>query len=252
MRPRVIPTLLLRDGGLVKTVKFADPRYVGDPINAVRIFNEKEVDEILFLDIGASAQHDGPNFDLLEDIASEAFMPFGYGGGIRNTEQVRRLFSLGVEKVILNRVAVEDPRVVEEAAALAGASSIVVAIDVKTRLFGRRDVVTANGSKHSGIDPVDHAVAMERRGAGELFVQSVDRDGTQQGYDEALVADISAAVSIPLVAAGGAGHIGDLARVVRAGASAAAAGSLFVFKGRHRAVLITYPSEAELADAFRA
>jgi cyclase len=251
VRPRVIPTLLLRNGGLVKTVRFGDAKYVGDPINAVRIFNEKEVDELLFLDIGAAAQSQGPGFDVLADIASEAFMPFGYGGGIRTVEHVRRLFALGVEKVVLNRAAVEDPALVEATATLAGSSSVVVGIDVRRRLFGRPEVVTHGGTRSARVHPVAHAVEMERRGAGEILLQSVDRDGTQQGYDEALVAEVAAAVSIPVVAAGGAGSVADLAKAVQAGASAAAAGSLFVFKGRHRAVLITYPSEAELASAFR-
>ncbi len=250
MRPRVIPTLLLRHAGLVKTVKFADAKYVGDPINAVRIFNDKEVDELLFLDVGSAVQAAGPNFELLSDIASEAFMPFGYGGGIRTIEQVRRLFGLGVEKVVLNRAAVEDPSLVERAASLAGSSSVVVGIDVRRRLFGRPEVVAASATLRTGRDPVAHAVEMERRGAGELFLQSVDRDGTQTGYDEALIADVSAAVSIPVIAAGGAGSVADLAKAVAAGASAAAAGSLFVFRGRHRAVLITYPTEQDLLAAF--
>jgi cyclase len=250
MRPRVIPLLLLRNGGLVKTVKFADAKYVGDPINAVRVFNEKEVDELLFLDIGSGAQESGPSFEVLADIASEAFIPFGYGGGIRTIEHVRRLFALGTEKVVLNRAAVETPALVEQAAALAGSSSVVVGIDVKRRMLGGKEVVTVNGSQRTGLQPVAHAREMERRGAGELMVQAVDRDGTQQGYDEALIAEMSAAVSIPVIAAGGAGSVNDLARATAVGASAAAAGSLFVFKGRHRAVLITYPSQIELAAAF--
>ncbi len=251
MRPRVIPSLLLQNGGLVKTVKFSDAKYVGDPINAVRIFNEKEVDELFILDVGPNTQTVGPNFELLANIASEAFIPFGYGGGIRTLDHVRRLFALGVEKVILNRAAIETPDLVEQAAGLAGSSSIVVGIDVRRRWLGRQEVVTMNGSKWTGLDPVAHARNMQRRGAGELFLQSVDCDGTQLGYDEVLIASVTSAVSIPVVAAGGAGSLSDLTKAIGAGASAAAAGSLFVFKGRHRAVLITYPSMAELEAAFQ-
>ena len=250
LRTRVIPILLLRRGGLVKTVKFADAKYVGDPINAVRIFNEKEVDEICFLDIEATRSGTGPNFALLEDIASEAFMPFGYGGGVTTVEQVRRLFGLGVEKVILNTAAARTPELIEASAALAGSSSVVVSIDVHKGWLGKYGVRVAAGTEDIKKDPVTFAREAERRGAGEILLNSIDRDGTQEGYDLELIASVSHAVSIPVVAAGGAGTLAHLREAAAAGASAVAAGSLFVFHGKHRAVLIRYPEYRELVALF--
>jgi len=248
IRPRVIPVLLLQNRGLVKTVRFKDPTYLGDPINIVRIFNDKEVDELIFLDITATAENRPPAFDLLSDITSECFMPLGYGGGIRSMDDIRRLLSLGVEKVILNTAAVEDPALVRTAADYAGSSSVVVSMDVRKGLLGGRyEVLMRNGKKRTGRDPVKHAVAMEKSGAGELFINSIDRDGTMQGYDIDLVRSISAAVSVPVVACGGAGKLQDLADIIKlGGASAAAAGSLFVFQGPLRGILISYPAQADL------
>lgn len=247
---RVIPCLLLRGNGLVKTVRFRDPVYIGDPTNAVRIFNDKEVDELVFLDIVASREGHGPNFELLARITSECFMPLCYGGGVRTISQMRQLFALGVEKVALNTAAIERPDLVREAADDFGSSSVVAAIDVRRRLLGGYEVVALGGRRRTGLDPVALAVQMERQGAGEVFLNSVDRDGTMTGYDIDLVRSVSAALSIPVIACGGAGSLHDLARVIsEGGASAAAAGSMFVFHGRHRAVLITYPSQAELKHA---
>lgn len=246
LRARVIPCLLLRDGGLYKTVRFKDPRYVGDPINAVRIFNEKEVDELTFLDIGATAAGRGPNFELLADIASEAFMPFGYGGGISNLEQVKRLFSLGVEKVVLNTVLASRPELVSEAATLAGSSSVVVSADVRRSWRGEYTVCVAGGRTNVKRDLIEFVEEMERRGAGELLLNAIDRDGTQQGYDLDLISRVAKAVSIPVVAVGGAGKLDDFRAALDQGASAVAAGSMFVFHGKHRAVLITYPESAEM------
>lgn len=243
---RVIPCLLLRAGGLVKTIKFKDATYIGDPINAVRIFNEKAVDELVFLDIGAGQQGSGPNFALLADIASEAFMPFGYGGGISSIEHVRRLFALGVEKVILNTAAAVSPTIVQDAAALAGSSSVVVSVDVRRNWRGRGTVVVRGGTEDLKRDPVEYVREMEERGAGEILLNSVDRDGTQSGYDLELVRSVASAVSVPVVAVGGAGSLGHFRDAVRCGASAVGAGSFFVFRGKHRAVLITYPAYAEL------
>ena len=253
MRIRVIPSLLLRNGGLVKTVRFEAPRYLGDPINAVRIFNQKEVDELMFLDIGATTAVRGPNFDLIQDIASEAFMPFAYGGGIRTVEDVRKVVGLGVEKVLLNAAAVERPELITEASALAGSQSVIVSIDVKKGLLGRYEVVTHNATRKTGLNPVEWAQQAQACGAGEIVVNSVDRDGTMKGYDLVLLRRIADAVSVPVVASGGAGSLDDFAAAVReGGASAVAAGSLFVFHGKHRAVLITYPEysslEARLGD----
>lgn len=246
MRPRVIPCLLLRNGGLYKTSKFRAPQYIGDPINAVRIFNDKEVDELAFLDISADRATRGPNFDLLRDIASEAFMPFAYGGGISTLEQVRQLFSLGLEKVILNTSALSRPELLAEIAALSGSSSVVVSIDVRRSLFGRYSVFGSGGAADTRRSPEEYAKEVERRGAGEIFLTSIDREGSMGGYDLELVQRVAAAVSIPVVAHGGAGSLADFREALRHGASAVAAGSMFVYHGKHRAVLITYPEDREL------
>lgn len=251
LQERVIPCLLLRNGGLVKTQKFKDPKYVGDPINAVRILNDKEVDELVFLDITATAAGTGPNFAVLADIASEAFMPFGYGGGITSVDQVERLFALGVEKAIINTAASFDPDLVKASAAIAGNSSVVVSMDVRRSFLGKYSVHTGSGKVDTGRDPVTYAREMEQLGAGEILLQSIDRDGMQTGYDLELIRRVASSLSIPLVAAGGAGSLHDFREAVDAGASAAAAGSYFVFHGKHRAVLITYPEDNELRELFR-
>lgn len=250
LRIRVIPCLLLRNGGLVKTVKFKDPKYVGDPINAVRIFNEKEVDELVFLDISATPAGKEPNFELLSDIASEAFMPFAYGGGITRMEQISRLFALGVEKVVLNTAASITPELISEAASLAGSSSVVVSIDVRRSWLGKYTVYTHAGQKDTGREPVEYAQAMERLGAGELLLNAVERDGTASGYDLEAIERVAKAVSIPVVAVGGAGTLAHFSEAIHKGASAVSAGSMFVFHGRHRAVLISYPSQPELENTF--
>ena len=253
MRPRVIPCLLLRAKGLVKTIKFRDPTYLGDPINVVRIFNDKEVDELIFLDILATVENRKPPFEYLEEIASECFMPLGYGGGVKNIEDMRRIFGLGVEKVSVNSYAVENPSFIREAADRFGSQSVVVSIDVKRNLFGRYQVFARGGRKTTGLDPVQFAVHMAEMGAGEILLNSIDRDGTMRGYDLELVKRVSQAVDIPVVACGGAGNVDDLAMAVREGeASAVAAGSMFVFQGRHQAVLINYPAQQILQEAFTA
>jgi cyclase len=251
MIPRVIPVLLLADGGLVKTVRFRDERYVGDPINAVRIFNDKQVDELVLLDIRASAQGRPPDEATIEEIVSEAFMPVAYGGGVRDVETANRLVQLGVEKVVVNAAAVEAPDQVADIAERLGSSTLVVAIDASARSGGGWEVVTHSATRRTGLDVRTQAAAMAKLGAGELFVTSVDRDGTMAGYDLDLVRAVSSAVDIPVIACGGAGSLDDLATVVRdGGASAAAAGSLFVFHGRHRAVLVTYPTYEARRDLF--
>lgn len=251
--PRVIPCLLLRNQGLVKTIRFKNPTYVGDPTNAVRIFNDKEVDELVFLDTTASSEGRGPQYDLLARMTNECFMPLCYGGGVSAIADMHRLFALGIEKVSLNTQAVERPQLVREAASTFGSSSIVVSIDVRRRLFNKYEVVTRGASRKTGLDPVAFAVRMQELGAGELLLTSVDRDGTRSGYDLELIRRVSSAVSVPVIACGGAGSVRDLARAVtEGGASAAAAGSLFVFHGPHKAVLITYPSPEEIKRAFSA
>lgn len=248
-RPRVIPCLLLKNKGLVKTIKFKEPTYVGDPINAIRIFNEKGVDELIFLDISATIDNAPVQRDMLEKIASECFMPVCYGGGIRSLTVIKDIFSIGIEKVSISSYAVENPEFVREAADTFGSQSISVCIDVKKNFFGKNQVVTRNAEKKTGLDPVDYAMRMEQMGAGELMIYSVDRDGTMSGYDIDVIKQISDAVTVPVIACGGAGNIEDFSDAIKSGkASAVAAGSMFVFYGKHRAVLINYPSEAELEE----
>lgn len=251
LRNRVIPCLLLNGHRLVKTRRFRDPVYVGDPVNAVRIFNDKEVDELLLFDIGPARASRGPQFDLIEDIAKECFMPLAYGGGVADCETIGRLFALGVEKVALNTAAVERPELVREAASAFGSQSIVVSVDARRKLFGGYEVCARAGSRRSGLDPVSFARRMEEYGAGELLVHSIDRDGTMSGYDIGLVKSVTDSVSVPVIACGGAGGLADFRAAVKdGGASAVAAGSFFVFQGPHRAVLITYPEYRELERLF--
>ena len=239
--------MLIQDGGVVKSVKFKDHKYLGDPINAVKIFNEKEVDEIVILDISATAAKRPPDVARIKDIVSEAFMPLAYGGGITKMEEVDSLISSGVEKIILNTAAT-NASLIEEAAKLVGSQSIVISIDVKKNWLGQYKVYIAGGSKSTGLDPIDFARRVADAGAGEIVLQSVDNDRTFQGYDLGLKKRVSEQVSIPLVALGGAGSISDLRNAVEHGASAVAAGSMFVLQRPHRAVLISYPSQKELKE----
>ena len=245
-RIRVIPVLLLHKGGLIKSVKFAYYKYVGDPINAVKIFNEKEIDEILVLDIDASREKKGPDFDAIREIAGEAFIPLAYGGGISNIDQVKELFYLGVEKVVFNTAAYQDPSLLTRAASIVGRQSIVASIDVRKNWLGRKKVYIQNGKESTGEDPVTFAKRMADAGAGEIILNSVDRDGTYGGFDIDLVREVSASVDVPVVACGGASAVDDFLGAVNAGASAVAAGSMFVFQRPHNAVLISYPSQEEL------
>ncbi len=247
-RFRIVPTLLVQDGGLVKSIKFKNHKYVGDPINAVKIFNDKEVDEIVVLDISASAEKRSPNIASIREIAGEAFMPLAYGGGITTVAEIQELIASGVEKVILNTAVFKNPSLVTQAAAYVGCQSIVVAIDVKKTIWGKLKVFINNGAKNTNRDPVEYAIAMQQAGAGELLLNSIDRDGTFEGYDLELIEAVSKSVSIPIVASGGASEIEDFKKAVNAGASAVAAGSLFVFRRPHRAVLISYPDQKELAQ----
>ena len=245
-RVRVIPALLIQKGGLVKSVKFKDHKYVGDPINAVRIFNEKEVDEIVILDISATAEKRGPNIQQIKELASEAFMPLGCGGGITKLEEIKELISAGVEKVIINTAAFNNPSLISKGAKYVGSQSIVVSIDVKKNLWGKYKVYVQNGSKNTNLDPVEFARQMENAGAGELLLNAIDRDGTFIGYDTELIKLISSSVSIPMVAIGGGATVEDMAKAIENGASAVSAGSMFVFQRPHRAVLISYPTQKEL------
>jgi cyclase len=245
LRPRIIPCLLLQNGALVKTVQFANPKYVGDPLNAVRIFNEKEVDEITVLDIDATAQKREPNYTLIANLAAECRMPLCYGGGVTSADQVQRLVSLGVEKVAMSAAAIARPELISEAATKVGSQSVVVVLDVR-RAGDRWEVFTHNGSRSSGLDPVTFATKAESLGAGEVVVNSIDRDGVMKGYDLDLVTKVREAVRLPLTILGGAGSLKDVGDLIhRFGLIGAAAGSLFVFKGVYKAVLITYPSRAD-------
>lgn len=248
--PRVIPCLLLCNKGLVKTVRFNDPVYVGDPRNAVKIFNEREVDELVLLDINATVRNTPIQYDLIHEIVTEAFMPIGYGGHVATVEEARKLVASGIEKIILCTAAVQNPELVTQLARFVGSSSTVVCIDYKKNLWGRNEVYISSGRKGGSKDPLEFAKEMEKRGAGELIINSIDRDGTMQGYDLDVLQTISNNVDIPVIASGGAGKLDDFRQAIQVGSSAVAAGSLFVFHGRHRAVLINYPSRLELRHIF--
>lgn len=245
--PRVIPVLLVSGGYLVKPVSFKGEKYIGDPINAVRIFNEKQVDELVICDIDASVKGTGVNYTLIEEIASEAFMPVGYGGGVTSAAEATRIVSIGIEKVVLNSIVDRKPDVVTEIAQALGSSSTVVSIDAKKRLTGGYDTFVKRGKVKTGLTPVDAAQRAEVLGAGELIVSSIDRESSFSGYDLKLVRSVAEAVSIPVIALGGAASVDDLRSALDEGASAVAAGSMFVLNGKHRAVLITYPSPADIA-----
>ena len=246
---RVIPCLLLQNKGLVKTLQFKNPKYVGCPTNALKIFNEKEVDELIFLDITATREKRQPPFKLISEIAEECFMPFCYGGGIKSLEDMKHIFSLGSEKVAVNTQAILRPSLVKQASKNFGSQSIVVSIDFKKDLFGNYKVFSHSRKKLLKLNPVEFALQMEDMGAGELLINSADRDGTMEGYDIELIKNITNAVNIPVVACGGAGSVEHFRNAInKGGASAVAAGSLFVFYGKHRAVLINYPSQREIGS----
>lgn len=251
LKKRVMPVLLLKDGGLVKGKKFKNHKYVGDPVNAVRIFNEKEVDELAFLDISVTVNDSEPDYALIQDMASEAFMPIAYGGGVQRIDQVERLFRLGVEKVIINSAFSRDPQLIEKCSQIAGSQSIVVAVDVKKNLLGRYQVCIHNGLEELGMNPVSYAVKAEKYGAGEILLTSIDREGSFHGIDLDLVRQVTAAVDIPVIAHGGVGCLEHIKQAVEvSSASAVAAGSFFTFYGKHKAVLLTYPAYHELEDLF--
>lgn len=243
--PRCIPVLLLQGGALVKTVRFQNPRYIGDPLNAVRIFNEKEVDELVFLDLDASVKGTSIPFQLLEEISGECFMPLSYGGGIKTMEDIRRIIQIGIEKVIIGTEAVENPAFVKQAVVEFGSSTICVSLDIQKTAIGYQ-LYTRSGTKLIQKDPIDFAQELEKLGVGELLVHSIDREGMQNGYDLDLVRTLRKVVKIPIIASGGAGTLEHLCEGVQNGASAVAAGSMFVFYGRHQAVLISYPDQTAL------
>jgi len=243
---RVIPVLLLRDGGLVKTVKFSKETYLGDPINAVKIFNQKEADELVLLDIGATKNGSGPNFSHIKEIVSEAFMPIGYGGGVSNMDQIEQLFKIGVEKIILNSAIFENKNLIKDASKIYGSQSIVVSLDVKKDFWGKQKIYSHSGNKKQDLDILSAFEIIQDLGSGELIINSIDKDGTMQGYDLELINKASSVLDIPVVAVGGAGSIKHLVEAVNAGASGVAAGSMFVFQGVHKAVLISYITAEQL------
>ena len=248
LRPRIIPCLLIRNGGLIKTVNFGQSKYVGDPLNAVRIFNEKEVDEIMVVDIDAAAQKREPNYPLIRNLAAECRMPLCYGGGVRTAEQFQRLVALGVEKVAIGSAAAETPELVADAAEKVGSQSVAVVMDVKKVGPGGREyrVFTYNGTRDTGFDPAAFAARIGAAGAGEIIVNNIDRDGEMKGFDLDLIRRVRAATNRPMTVLGGAGSLADIGKVIETfGLIGVAAGSLFVFKGIYRAVLINYPNRAE-------
>jgi imidazole glycerol-phosphate synthase subunit HisF len=246
-RPRVIPILLLKNLGLVKSVKFKDYRYIGDPINAVKLFNDLGADELAFLDILANRERRSISLDFVKRVGDEANMPFSVGGGIRSINEIQQIIGAGAEKVILNTFAAENPRFVKEASDEFGSSTIVVSIDVKKNMFGKELTYIYSGKKATKYDPVSFARLVEKMGAGEIIINSIEHDGMMQGYDISLIKRVSEAVRIPVVALGGAGSYFDLRNAVMEGyASAVAAGSTFVYHGPRRAVLINYPEKEQL------
>ena len=251
IRPRVITILLLRGEGLYKGIQFKDYKYVGDPINAVKIFNDKDVDELIFLDISATNENRTPRRAVIEKLADDCYMPFAFGGGIKKIEDIREILSAGSEKVSINTAAIENPNLIKEAASIFGSQSIIVSIDYKKERVGSYRVCTHSGLKKTELNPIDWVIRAAKLGAGEILLNSIDRDGTMQGYDLDMLSRVSKTVSIPVIACGGAGKLNDFHDAVNIGsASAVAAGSMFVFHGRQRAVLISYPDEEELKTIF--
>lgn len=246
LRPRIIPCLLVHEKGLVKSVNFKNHKYVGDPINAVRIFNEKEVDELMVIDIDASVENREPDYKMIENLAAECRMPLCYGGGVKTVEQAQRIFSLGVEKIAVSSAIIEDPDFITRMAEKVGTQSVVAVLDVKKKLLGGYEVYTHNGKKKTGKNPVEFAKELERLGIGEIVINSIDNDGVMKGYDMGIIEKVREAVSIPMTVLGGAGSLEDIKLLIKKfGIIGASAGSLFVFKGVYKAVLINYPSREE-------
>lgn len=246
LRPRIIPCLLVHESGLVKSVQFKNYKYIGDPINAVRIFNEKQSDELMLIDIDATVNKNEPNYKLIKKIASECRMPLCYGGGIKNVEQAQNIFSLGVEKIALSSILTETPQLITEIACKVGSQSVVAVLDIKKKMFGGYELYTHNGKKSTGINPIDLIKKIQELGAGEIVINSIDQDGMMNGYDLKLVEQVRNSTSLPLTVLGGAGSMTDIGTLIQNyGVIGAAAGSLFVFKGVYKAVLINYPSTIE-------
>jgi cyclase len=246
LKTRVMPCLLLSDSRLVKTIRFANPNYIGDPVNVVKIYNEKEVDELIFLDISATVNKNPPSFRTISEISNECFMPLTFGGGIRNIGDMKKIFYSGVEKISINSYAVDDPSFIKQASEQFGSQSIVISIDAKLERPGKYRVYTHGGRVKTRFSPSEFASLMELYGAGEILLTSIDKEGTMSGYDTTLIHQVSESVNIPVIACGGAGKIEDFGEAVKAGASAVAAGSMVVYQGIKRGVLINFPKRDEL------
>ncbi|MFV8352520.1 AglZ/HisF2 family acetamidino modification protein [Flavobacterium sp. XS2P14] len=252
LRPRIIPSLLIHDNGLVKTVNFKNPKYVGDPINAVKIFNEKAVDELAIFDIDATVLEKEPNYGLIERLASQSMMPLCYGGGVKTVEQAQRIFSLGIEKIALSSAVLNNPKLITEISDRVGAQSVIVVLDVKKKLLGGYEVYTHNGKKATGINPFKFVEEAQKLGAGEIVINSIDKDGVMKGYDLDLIDKVREKITLPMTVLGGAGSLSDIEKVIdQHGVIGVAAGSLFVFKGPYKAVLINYPTQLEKNRIFK-
>lgn len=251
MNPRIIPVLLISNGGLYKTVRFKDPKYIGDPVNAVKVFNEKCVDEIIILDYKATLENRKPDFTMIENIASQCFMPLCYGGGIKSPDDIARIIQCGVEKIAMNSEAAENYKLIENSARIYGSSTVVLSMDVKKSRSGEYEVFIRSATKSTKLRPEAYARQMENCGIGEILVNSVNLDGTMQGYDLELISLIANTVNVPVIACGGAGNLIHFREAADNGASAMAAGSFFVFHGKHRGILISYPDAESLSSIFR-
>lgn len=252
LRSRIIPCLLVHNKGLVKTKNFKDPKYVGDPINAVKIFNEKEVDELMVLDIDASREGRGPNFKLIKDLAVECRMPFCYGGGVTTVNEAKKIINLGAEKVALSSAVLKDILLVRQIAEAVGVQSVVVVIDVKKKLFGGYDIFILNGTKKVKQSLKDFVTHLNKIGVGEIVINSIDQDGQMKGYDLSLIEMVRNLCDVPITVLGGAGSLNDIKNLIdRYKIIGAAAGSLFVFKGKYKAVLINYPNRSEKMALFQ-
>lgn len=247
-RPRIIPVLLLKNLALVKSIQFKKYDYIGDPINAVKIFNDLKADELVFLDIDASNNNSLISLDFVKNVGEEACMPFAAGGGIRSIDDIKAIINAGAEKVIINTYAAQNPDFIKKASEVFGSSTITVCIDIKKKIFGGQRQYIFGGSKTTSFDPVKFARLMEEKGAGELIIQSIDRDGMMNGYDIEMIRGITTSVGIPVVALGGAGRKEDLTEAYQDGyANGLAAGSLFVYQSKNRGVLINYPEKNEIS-----
>lgn len=242
LQKRIIPCLLLHRGGLYKTERFKNPTYIGDPINCIKIFNEKEVDELIFLDIDASVENTEPNYRMIEDISGECFMPLCYGGGIKTVDQMKKIFSLGVEKISISTQAIANPELIREAANIFGSQSVIVTIDIGRDFWGKKKVFVNNGKKNTKLDPFDFVKQVESFGAGEIVINSLDNDGIMKGFDLELLKEIKSFTKVPVIALGGAGNLNHIKEVFEySKVDAAACGSMFVYHGPLKGVLISYP-----------